>query len=239
MRAICTAQSLASNEGGTARHQPQRLPLHVDIMRAVFACSPLVISSPAWAGDNGAPQRINDSVTEDFGWRHVVSYKVQQVMAGGRVVTRVALLTCALSGLCLLATAMYRMANPGMPFNKALFQTYSLLSGLPGASACDEPTRKSAAVAQVHLPIPFLLFSMCVAARTTHLVSSVQWCFLTGLCSFSILLALVSDAVYTSFNKVRAGNFPIAEVDHTVILNWNEQTPLLLECAHPRFAAGL
>ena len=42
------------------------------------------------------------------------------------------------------------------------------------------------------------------------------------------LIGLVSEEIKSKLSAVRRGNIPLAQTDHTLVLNWNRQAPMLL-----------
>eukprot|EP00798_Chlamydomonas_sp_ICE-L_P025759 gene25758-11423_t len=102
-----------------------------------------------------------------------------------------------------LLSALCYSRITGTPFSLALLKFYAIVYQLPDASIMEE---KNTVVA--------FIFSNAV--------------FYIGLFSFAILLGIVSDEIKTISSNVRNGRFPVTQVDHTVILNWNDEVPSVL-----------
>lgn len=90
----------------------------------------------------------------------------------------------------------------GAPITLGLFKIYSVVIRAPGAKVTEETSLPAAALMNVM--------------------------FLAGLFSFAVLIGIVSEEIKNSLKNVRIGNYPVVCANHTVLLNYNNQTPLLL-----------
>ncbi|KAF6253223.1 hypothetical protein COO60DRAFT_1548067 [Scenedesmus sp. NREL 46B-D3] len=141
-------------------------------------------------------------------------YKIRQLFAAPAVgkllaVTAVALPIIAVGGLA------YRKAvgDPDCTWREALGRTYSVLNNCPGSSVDSERSFGADVV--------------------LHLV------YLAGLFTFAVVLGIVTDDISTKVDKVRCGNYPVVERNHTVLLNWNHQTlPVLKQMALAHAESG-
>ncbi|GBF96827.1 hypothetical protein Rsub_09683 [Raphidocelis subcapitata] len=65
--------------------------------------------------------------------------------------------------------------------------------------------------------------------------------YLAGIMSFAVVLGILSADIAAAVREVRAGNFPVVERGHTVLLGWNRQTLATLRqiaVAQSRAGAG-
>eukprot|EP00892_Ulva_mutabilis_P008063 jgi/Ulvmu1/5629/UM023_0168.1 len=95
----------------------------------------------------------------------------------------------------------YRRTS-GKPMEDSMFQVYSILQDAPGATACDEPDRKSG------------------------FVLNLVW--VIGLFSYALVLGIVSDDVAQTAEGFKRGNTSVVESGHTVVLNVNNTTEDML-----------
>eukprot|EP00878_Enallax_costatus_P024281 GHUV01025906.1.p1 GENE.GHUV01025906.1~~GHUV01025906.1.p1 ORF type:complete len:571 (+),score=147.54 GHUV01025906.1:313-2025(+) len=108
---------------------------------------------------------------------------------------------------------LYRRAAGDCSWSEALGRTYSVLNNCPGSSV--ESERSFAADVVLHLV------------------------YLAGLFTFAVVLGIITDDIGTHVDKVRRGNHPVIEQNHTVVLNWNQQTlPVLQQIAKARHESG-
>jgi len=129
-----------------------------------------------------------------------LAYRAQLFIASDARI-RIATLASTLVALCIFAGFGFKATSPSMSIRASIFTAYSILSNVPGADVTSWHGR-AAAVA--------------------------QFCFFAGLVSFSLFLALVTDAVSSQLALLKHGNFTVHESGHTVIAGYNTSTEALL-----------
>ncbi|KAI3438204.1 hypothetical protein D9Q98_000641 [Chlorella vulgaris] len=93
-------------------------------------------------------------------------------------------------------------AITGAPVSLGVFKVYTVVLRAPGARVTEETSLAAALL--------------------------INAAFITGMFTFAVLIGLVSEEIKSRLSAVRRGNIPLAMTDHTLVLGWNRQAPLLL-----------
>ncbi|EIE27753.1 hypothetical protein COCSUDRAFT_55736 [Coccomyxa subellipsoidea C-169] len=138
---------------------------------------------------------------------HAITYlafRAQQVMLSGTLTKLVWSILVGLP-LCAVGGVLYSWAS-GKSVIEGIINAYGALYKIPGVTVIGE-----------------------VNAMTSHLMN-VLW--LVGTFTFATVIGIITEDVTSTIMNVRSGNYGVVAANHTLILNWNDQTvPLLRQIA--------
>ncbi|KAK9917305.1 hypothetical protein WJX75_002985 [Coccomyxa subellipsoidea] len=133
-----------------------------------------------------------------------LAFRAQQVMLSGTLTKLVWSILVGLP-LCAVGGLLYSWAS-GKSVIEGIINAYGALYKIPGVTVIGE-----------------------VNAMTSHLMN-VLW--LVGTFTFATVIGIITEDVTSTIMNVRSGNYGVVAANHTLILNWNDQTvPLLRQIA--------
>ncbi|CAK0785418.1 hypothetical protein CVIRNUC_008627 [Coccomyxa viridis] len=135
---------------------------------------------------------------------NLIAFRAQQVMLGSAFTKLVWSIVVGMP-LCAVGGVFYSWAS-GQTVVNGFVNAYGALYKIPGVTVIGE-----------------------VNQLTTH-VMNVLW--LLGTFTFAIVIGIIGEDVTNTIMNVRSGNYSVMAANHTLILNWNDQTvPLLRQIA--------
>ncbi|CAL8463710.1 g3244 [Coccomyxa elongata] len=133
-----------------------------------------------------------------------MAFRAQQIMLSGTLTKLIWSIVVGLP-LCAVGGVLYSWAS-GKSLVDGTINAYGALYKIPGVTVIGE-----------------------VNALTSHLMN-VLW--LVGTFTFATVIGIITEDVTSTIMNVRSGNYGVVAANHTLILNWNDQTvPLLRQIA--------
>ncbi|KAK9815434.1 hypothetical protein WJX72_003650 [[Myrmecia] bisecta] len=134
----------------------------------------------------------------------VIAFKAQQIMLGSTWSKLVAVFVVGIPAIA-FGGALYSLTS-GKSLTAGLISAYGALYKIPGVTVIGEVN------------------------AMTEMLMHVIW--MVGTFTFAIVLGVVTEDIVNTVMAVRSGNYPVLATNHTLILNWNNQTvPLLKQIA--------